>query len=310
MSTYLELVNLVINESSKEIDELTAGTWDSAEAGRRIYPRIKRNVMQAWKEIQMRRNEWEFMTAELSTVVNPRIKFTGATRAAGAPSAGAIFVGDDSGFTLTVASVSTEEGSWTLGTAVGTIEFVTYDGSRMIPGETFTETAPVADDGEFTYTGMGYYDFADVNSNVREIQWATFAATPESGGPSPVVYMPWDMWYFNQTNYTATTISPPQYVSQDPMGKIVFYPQGLAPFRINFIYLRKPQILVEDDDEPERLPEEYHEWIAWEALMRLAAFDNDSKLYSYAQKYADKFARRAERNLMPLISYRPSPYNV
>src|SRR5688572_21791371 len=134
MATYLDLVNKVINESASEADELTSGTWSSAEAGRRIYPRIKRNVAQAWKDIQMFRNEWEFMTKEFSEVVYPRIRIKDGLRAAGAPAAGAIFVGADSEFELTVRNVYTT-GSWTLGTAEGLIEFEDYDGRRLIPGE-------------------------------------------------------------------------------------------------------------------------------------------------------------------------------
>ncbi len=48
---YLGLVNLVIQESAGEINELTPLTWSSPEAGRRVYPRIKRYVAQAWKTI-------------------------------------------------------------------------------------------------------------------------------------------------------------------------------------------------------------------------------------------------------------------
>lgn len=306
---YLDLVNRVIVESACEADELTSGTWSSAEAGRRIYPRIKRAVAQAWKDIQMKRNDWEFMTAEFSDVVYPRIKIKDGLRAAGAPTAGAIFVGADSGFTLTVRNVYIE-GDWTAGTAVGLIEFDDFDGNRILPGESFVETDPIADDGEFTYIGKGGYNFRDVDPYLREIQWTTFFAYIDGAAPIPVRFIPWDHWTYNEYTFTTSTRNAPIYASQDFRGDTVFYPQTFQPFRISFIYGLSPQDLEAYDDEPTRLDEEYHEWIAWEALKKYALFDKNPDLFNYAREQAKMYWNKAEQNLMPLMSYAASPYNV
>lgn len=305
---YLDLVNKVIQESASEADELTSGTWSSAEAGRRIYPRIKRNVAQAWKDIQMFHNEWEFMTAEFSEVVYPRIRIKDGLRAAGAPAAGAVFVGDDSGFEFTIRALYVT-GDWVAGTAEGLIEFELYEGSRLIPGETFTETAPIPDDGQFTYLGKGGYAFTEVDPYLREIQWSTFYAAVSGSNPTPVRFVPWDNWVYNEYNFSVSSQSAPNYISQDYQGNVVFYPQTFTPFRVNFIYHLAPQILEDDDDEPNRIPEEYHEWIAWEALKKYALFDKNPDLFAYAREQAKLYWNRAERNLMPLISYAPSPFN-
>lgn len=308
---YLALVNKVIQESASELDELTSGTWDSAEAGRRIYPRIKRNVAQAWKEIQMRRPSWEFMASEFSAVIYPRLTIKDAARAAGTPSVGAVFEGDESGFQFTVRDVLTT-GDWDDGEIAGMLEFEDYEGTRPIPGETFTEVSPVVGDGTFTYVGKGNYDFLDVDPYLREIQWATFVANNVDSpvAMTPVRYVPWDNWAYKEYTFTTSALYVPNYVSQDFEGSVVFYPQTFTPFRINFIYKLAPQDLVEDDDVPSRLPEEYHEWIAWEALMNYAMFDKNPDLYAYANKHADFYMRRAERELMPLLSYRDNAFNV
>lgn len=309
MATYLDLVNKVISESGLELDELISSTWTSAEAGRRVYPRIKRNVADAWKMIQMDRNEWEFKTAELSTTIYPRIKITSGSRAAGAPPVGSTFRGANSDFLLTVRDVFLEDGSWTLGTAVATIEFDAYVGARLEPGETFDEVTPVLSDGSFTYLGKGSYDFLEVDPLVREPQWSTFTAYQENATANPVMYIPWDNWFYNEYNFTTSSQTAPNYVSQDFEGHIVFYPQTLNPFRISFIYDVAPQILSAWDDEPFNLPSEYHDWIAWEALMRLALYDKNPDLFAYARSQASLYKNRAERNLMPLMSYAPSPFN-
>jgi hypothetical protein len=305
---YLEITNKVIQESASEADELTSGTWSTAEAGRRIYPRIKRNVAQAWKDIQMRHDEWEFNTKEFSEVLYPRIRIKDGLRAAGDPAVGAVFVGDESGFELTIRDLITND-DWDAGGVEGMIEFEVYDGNRLIPGETFTELSPVPGDGSFTYLGKGGYSFQEVDPYLREIQWATFYASVANANPTPVRYLPYDHWSYNEYNFHTSSQSAPNYVSQDYQGFVVFYPQTFNPFRVSFIYHLAPQILEDNDDVPDRIPEEYHEWIAWEALKKYALFDKNPNLFSYAQSQAMPYWIRAERDLMPLISYAPSAFN-
>ncbi len=308
MATYLELVNKVLQESSAEKDPLTSGTWSSLDAGRRIYPRIKNNVADAWKQIQMRRSQWEFMSAELSTLVQPRLKITNGSRASGAPAVGDTYIGDESGFLLTIVDVVTT-GSWTLGTAEGYIEFSTTSTERLVLAEEMIEVFPNVDEGVFVNLGRGSYAFTDVNSRMRNIQWDTFVASTLDSSPLPVLFVPWNKWTYDEYTYAVSSASYPSFVSQDNQGNVVFYPQVRTPFRINFIHDLAPQILAEDDDEPAIIPEEYHDWIAWEALMKFAMFDKNPQLYSYAKAEAQAYANRAEANLMPMISYVESPYN-
>ncbi len=307
MTTYLDLVNKVVAESQSEQDELTSGDWDSAEAGRRIYPRIKRNVADAWKHIQMTRNEWEFMTGSLSTILYPRVRIAGGDRAAGTPTVGIVFVGAQSGFSMTISALVEDEGDWTTGTGEAVFEFVTYTGSQPIPGETFEEESPGS--GTFVYLGKAGYDFLEVNQSIREPQWTTFFYTASNGMSYPIHYVPWDNWVYNEYTFSVSSQTGPTYLSQDNAGKIVFYPQTFSPFRVNFIYYAAPQILSDWDDEIERLPEEYHDWIAWKALMMYALSDKNPTLFSYARDQETFYRLRAERNLMPLMSRAKSRFD-
>ena len=304
---YLDLVNKVIQESASETDELSVGTWSSAEAGRRLYPRIKRLVAEAWKLMQIERNEWEFKAAELSTLVYPRIKFNSGERAL-APTVGTVFISADNLFSLTVKEVILESGTWLSGTAAGQIEFETWSGgTNPIPGEIFEEETPGV--GTFIYLEVGSYDFKLSQTDISEIQWATFTANQGDSVSSPVSFIPFENWFFQNLSFTTSTRSPPNMVSQDHEGKVVFYPQSLSVFRVNFIYTKTPQMLSDPEDVPETLPVTYHEWIAWKALENLALFDKNPDLYSYALKMAQPYKNRAERNLMPLISWAGNPYN-
>jgi hypothetical protein len=306
MATYLDLVNKVINESGSEQDELTSGTWSSAEAGKKIYPRIKRNVSDAWKEIQLSRDQWQFRSSEMQTVLNPRIRLNAGFKTLGTPSVGAIFVGATSGFQITVSSVIVEDGAWANGDAVGMIEFVTYAGQLPIVGETFNEQSS---DGAFTYLGKGDYNFLEVDSTFRNIQWATFVAYKDNGFNNPVIYMPWDNWKYKELDFSQSSTTTPLYVSQNPQGNVTFYPHNLNPFRVSFIYGRSPQILTAYDDTPLGIPAEFHDWIAWEALKKLAMYDKNPDLFAYAREQTKNYQTKAESNFMPLVSYKDNQYN-
>lgn len=308
MATFLDLVNKALLESGKEQDMLTSATWDSLDANRRMYPRMKRLVSEAWKAIQMSKNEWEFNTAELITTVYPRIKYIGGLNAGGTPTVGTKFRGAVSNTVFTVRTISVTSGDWIDGDAQGQIEFTVDSGSSIQLSEGFVAEAP--DTGSFLYSEKGSYDFLDETLGlIREPHWTTFVAGRGTAYPNPVAYIPWDNFTYKSYTFVGTSQTSPAYVSQDFEGRLVFYPQPLAPFTISFVYDVAPQELVDWDDEPFNLPEEYHDWIAWRALMNLGRYDKDPDLFAYAGDMHTQYQNRAERNLMPIPSYGASPYN-
>jgi hypothetical protein len=304
---YLELVNMVIQESGNELNELDMSTFTSAVAGQRLYPRMKRYVMQAWKAIQMSRDEWEFNSGMVHEMVYPRIRFS-AGSAGASPSVGDVFVGAESGFRITVRQVLLDSGLFTTDDAKGQIEFSTFSGgTALIDGEVYTdESDPTA---FFTYDRPGDYDFSLTTTDLANVQWTSFTGANNVSTQIPIPYVPWANWYFAQVSYHSQSSTVPQYVSQDNEGRVVFFPQIQSPFRVSFVYTKTPQELTAYNDVPTDLPLQYHEWIAWEALMRLATYDKNSQLFAHSQKQAIFFRNRAEKNLMPLISYRDSPFN-
>lgn len=303
--TFLDLVNHVIRESGNEMNELTTSTWD-ASVGQRMYPRIKNYVRQAWKHMQMDKDQWEFNNGEVFTTVFPRFKFQNG-QGTTLPSVGAQFQGASSGMLVTVRQWFLDSGDWEDSPATGQVEFSYIDGdTRLESRELFSE---VGGDGSFEYLERGSYDFGLVREDLSEIRWDQAVASQEGNTPLPLVYVPWENWFFQSYEYNTGVRSTPQYISQDFEGKVVFYPQSLDPFNVHLIYTASPQELQEWDDVPARIPSQYHEWIAWEALLLLATYDKNSMLAAHADRYADKYRRRASKNLMPLISWRGSPFN-
>lgn len=137
------------------------------------------------------------------------------------------------------------------------------------------------------------------------------ARSEATAGPSAIRYVPWDNWVYTDISYNSSTHQAPAFVSQDPKGNLVFYPQTLSPFDINFYYDTAPQELTEPEEVPSLnlLPPEYHDWIAWRALESIARYDKNPDLLGYAQTQSRLYKRKAERNLMPIPSWASNRYS-
>lgn len=308
MATYLQLVNKVINESGMEQNELTYDTWDAPEAGRRLYPRIKRAVREAWLTIQMERNEWEFGVKEITKTILPRMLISDVflSPPSSGPQPGVRYRGTESGLELVVVEVlsAREEDEFY-------VDFAS-DGSHMRAkiGEVFEEVEPYAGNSTFVYRGRGAYRLSDFDPLMREPHWATFIGYQDTNTPIPIRYIPWENWLYKEISYTTATRSAPTYFSQDPQGNVVFYPQTLSPFDVNFFYDTAPQELEEATDvpAPSLLPHEYHDWIAWRALENIARYDKNPDLMGWASSQARLYKRKAERNLMPIPRWASNRY--
>lgn len=308
---YLDLVNYAIEESGSELNQLTSSTWDSVAAGQRLYPRIKRYVAQAWKRIQMQRNQWQFGSKEINLPIYPRFKYDGGSGPS-VPAADIVFTGQQSTYQITFRGLApeiTEDGTWLDGNSSGQLEFTDGQGApQPIVGELFTADVG-SDHYEFIYQGIGSYDLEGLAGDAGEPQWYTFVARQNNSTPVPLMYIPYDHWMYQTYNYATGTMATPGYVSEDFEGHAVFLAQTFEPFVLSFVYSLTPQTLVAFDDVPRGLPEAYHEWIAWEALLSLATFDKNNALASHVNRHLIFFKNRAETNEMPLVSWAESRYN-
>lgn len=310
MATFLDLVNKVIEEGGSEMDSLSLATWDSAEAGRRNYPRFKRNVRDAWKMIQMQRLEWEFKDVMMNVVINPRLHIFNGNRPT-TPAPGAVFEGMESGFRFTVLEVIPIDGAWDDGDAEAYIEFTEYENAdRPMLGEMFKEVSPTPTDNVFQYVRRGAYDMRKYNPFLAEPLWDTFVCTVENGTPLPTVFVPWDNWRWMENDWSGISTSTPVMVTQTFNGEVAFYPQSLRPFRCNFVASTAAQILEDPEDVPANIPADYHDWIAWEALDSFARFDKNPDLLAYATKWTSFYRLRAERSLMPIPSWGRNRYTA
>lgn len=295
---FLSLVNFVIQESANEINELTPATWDSPEAGRRLYPRLKRIVAQAWEEIQLERNQWEFAQGVATETITPGLSFengyspsddiTGETFTSTDP---------DSDFTFTVNNYMLNRGSLFDADAQGSLYFTTFSGETPSIGELFTSTT-----SQLLYMGPPVYRLS-YTADRYELDKRSFMVVKDKY-QTPLVQVPWhDHRFLDHAPYSNHSTAP-HYFAEDPLGNIAFYHGFREPFLLQFHYATKPQTLTEWEDTPIGLPEAYHKWIGWRALMKLADFDKNPSLFSHARKGALLYKNRAEANLMPRVGWR------
>lgn len=308
MSTYIELCNKVIQESGGELNELTLATWAGPEAGRRLYPRIKRLVSEAWKMLQMERDEWEFKSAERSFYIQPKMKVTGGSGIA--PSVGNQFKNLRTQDIMIIKEIETISGDWATDDWRGQITFASTSPITLFPFEIEDKFEMVLDPATtFLYDRTGSYSFSIDDPTMREIQWTTFVGRSTKMSPTPILYIPWSNWLTLDADFSVSYRTLPQYVSQDHQGNLVFYPQTVEPFYTSFTYDTAPQILSDPEDVPVLLKEEYHDWIAWKALELLAQYDKNATLLSWATRMERFYRRRADKELMPITTWGESRYD-
>lgn len=304
---YLALCNKVIEETGVDHNLLTEANWSSFDTNRRVYPRVKRLVAEAWKMIQMSKLGWEWQQKQLNIMIYPRVRFQEGSRTTVGSLIGTVWKGVDSGFTFTVLSVPEISGDWLVANAAGMFEFTLSDvGYRLIPGEVFEEQGG---DGVFIYTEKGNYDFSQVDPLLRELGLTTFVAAQDKYTPIPITYIPWDNWLYKELSFAQGSRTVPTYLSIDPTGKVVFYPQTIDPFRVSFYYDTSPQVLSAPTDIPVGIPEEYHEWIAWQAALNIARYDKNMTTAAYAADMAKFYELQATNKLTPTPQWGANPFN-
>lgn len=313
MKTYLELVNMAIEESGVDLDLLSTDSstpidWNDT-TGYRMHKRFKEWVKQAWQDIQLEREEWEFRSGHLTTTILPRLYVEEGERAGGEPPVGSVFVGRESGYQFTVLSVQTLSGDWTLGTATAIIQFEDPSGAiDGIFGEVFNEIDPAPANAVFRYTYWARYNFRDQVSSLAEVDPTSFSITGNAANGLPLKFVPWGIW---QQHYEATNLvrAQPALITITHDGLVDFYPRPERPYTITFTYNRAPQIFSDPDDLPLNLDPFYHDQIAWRAVIYYAMYDKNADVLGYAKVRHGFYKNRLERTTMPIVTFGESLYN-
>lgn len=298
---FLEIVNNVILESKTTLDPLTAANFDDPPRTR-LYNDIKRWINVAYKELLLRRNE-AFSRSERAVLsVLPRLQISGLSYT---PAVDDVLQGAISGVQFTVKGVHTAEdvdNSATLEFTLS-VEFASFTPPQyMILGETVDRMSPTYEAGVGYVKGAGYIDFKQEVAGLAYVDEDSMAIemTPNATTLTPVRLMPCDYMLPEQLAVPWTNQSP-ALMYKNRQGTYGIWPHINRPTRIAFSYVRTLPQLAEWDDVPSELPSDYHDMLVWKAVVELADFDNNTRLFARANKHLETYIGWQERDEMPAV---------
>lgn len=308
---YLELTNRAILEAGKDMDPLTSANFASPPSGR-MFERFKNWVNEAYIQLQMARENWQFKTARATVNLYPAIYVEAGDRAT-APPVNSDYAGQDTEFTFNVNQVITHSGAWASGTAKATIYFDDFEGTDFKFNEAFDETAPTPATDIFVCKGWGRYNFRTDGqvTDLMEPHKESFMiedADPESLGLIPLIYVEWDKWQETVNSMTGGRAKP-EYVTTAPDGSLEFYPRPDRQYYVHFEYVVDDLSMSAYNDSPTTIPSRYHMAIVWAAVIKAGMYDRDSAVVSKATKEYNFYRNRMETNLMPDVGFATSRYN-
>jgi hypothetical protein len=324
MSTFLELVNLSIQEAGKDQDDLQSADFANPPDPR-MYNRFKRWVQQSYKEVQMAREEWEFKTSRASVFVLPAIYLEQGNRTV-APPVGTLLRGRDTDFTIEVQQVILQSGTWLAGTAKATIYFTIPDINEGIDfkfNEIFDEIdddGTVLDSAVFRSKGWGRYDFvADtqipdllepfkLGFKIQTTGGSSIQDNEADVGLTELLYITWNDWQWSLDNIAAGR-GEPTCVTTAPDGSFEFYPRPDKQYVVYFTYTKTDGTMTAAADTPALLPTRYHEIIAWMAVRKSGMYDKDRFIVAKADEQVKLYRNALEKNQMPDLDFGPSRYN-
>ena len=304
MTTYLNLVNTVLDEAKITLDPLTPATFANPPRTE-MYNRVKRWVNEAYIELLTTRNEW-FSRKERAVVsIGPRVHLTNLLVP---PAVGYVYRGRVSEIDFVVRAIHNQdeviEGS-TNSFATLTVEAVDDEDSLMslAPNEPLDIISPAPTVNAARYKGVGMYDLAALADNAESIDHRT------------VTFMPTNEEYLDTQNWfeeTATFVDwrdlnkikssvgrvqgGPVFITRNPQGTYMFFPPLDRRKLIGFDYTRAYTRMEAHDSTPIGIPEKYQQWIVWRAIMAYGDFQQNSSIWSRGDRNAERIMNIMERD--------------
>lgn len=318
--TYLQLVNMVIQESGAELLELDSSTFTSTTNP--LHKRIKNWVKQAWIDIQ-NQHDWDWMRKDALVAIYPRWKVTALT--ASTPVADYVLIGDDTDGEITYVSSAAESGTFAAGTFVGYVNYTDPDGSLKL-GEVLdlyeSDGTTLSTANAAQVTGYGAYNLRTLVSDLAVPLHNTFSyLTPttqtHSAGVADGITTPTKLHYVPSLAeyhllYPQYADSPdgasPRFLVNVGAGYYDLLPRPTVPLNLRFRYEAEPQELSLHSDTLTNMPAEFGDVVAWRALMYYSKFSSKKSSYYYAKdRHGDKWSTLLLRHA-PTVTFGKNKY--
>lgn len=298
MKTYLQLVNEAIAEAKVTLDPLTSANF--ADPPRTIlYNRFKTWVARAYKELLMRRKEWQFRMERGNLEVWPRLHLSNVI---GTFAIGDVIKGANSGVTAIVKKVHTFEDVEGDASNEVTLSLDVEAGYNIFDfyiTENINRTSPTSNPAIARVKGLGRYKISDEVTNMKDIELNSIKFfDPENLDYEPyftVNSLGWDAWTYSDLPWESFG-GRPELVTKAPDGNLEFYPRLDRNYIMHFNFNRKLPELVAWNATPSEIPEEYEDYLMWKALADYADWDSNQRVFARASKNLETYLYWLERD--------------
>lgn len=314
MKTFLQLVNEAIRESKVTLDPLTSANFASPPRTQ-MYDNFKTWVNRAYKELILSRKEWQFRTERASVAVWPRLHLAGLSAA---PVVGEQWEGVSSGIQFKIKEIFTFEDVEDNPDLEYTVSI------ELLPGYHYSNFIFREDvisygvpDKTGYIKGAGRYDFRSLVPRLEDIDLATveLSNTPaniDQGGGfvnnvKKLRYAQWEKWAL-EYEYAPWAEGTPEYITETSQGTYDLYPRPDREYIISFDFTRMYDQLVNHNDMPTDIPEQYEDYLVWGAVMEYADFDSNPKVGARALKKLEKYNYLLERDFLEMPRFEGSRF--
>lgn len=345
-STYLTLVNNSILEAGADLAFFASDGSDFDDPPTVMHRRFKKWVADAWRDIQQTAPDWHFSVQQDNVRLHPRIAFA-RTSAVGATTTLPTGVdweicsgGDTSEVFQTIPIIDGKirqgvlnsstlmdcEGYLDIdGDEAEVIDFNLHVGSTVLhyqaSGPTVLINAVIA--------GWGSYDFNEVTQNIstpstrevakqidhRSFRITDFGSDEDEGSANfkerVLVFVPWTTFQDHGMDLASNNAGVPTHITQDYEGRYRFYPPLNKDATLIFTFEKGVQLLEEDDDVPETIPEEFVDVIMWRAIQYYGQYDeqpsiSNTQYTGRADRQVKVMLQRLERQTRESFHFRPT----
>lgn len=191
-----------------------------------------------------------------------------------------------------------------------TVVVVVYDGS-VESTYTYSLVVPYTQNN-WIHSWKSYKWSEELSSNdyvsdVREVDQSSFGLirhdTLGVTDDLPLQFIPWSS-FENRFDKASMLPGQPTLVTEDPTGRWRFYPALDRNYTVRFRYGRQPQNLVEWDDVPKGLPEEWEDLIMWRALQYYGEYDEQPSVANRGRGNYKNLLLRFERQTRPKFYFK------
>ena len=316
--TFIELVNDTVDEAKITLDPLTPQNFHNPPRTE-MYNRVKRWLNEALEELLTARNEWFSRKERAVLELYPRVQLLTVTTP---PAVGYTYRGQISGVSFTGLKLHTDEnvaGDVELATTASVLFDTDEEGVQSLAlNEPLDIITPVASAGAALFKGNGYYNLARMIPGAERVDDTSICIYPsledQADGvqfvEAPAIPISWGKLGLVRSGYGVAQANTGRYVTLTPLGTHCFYPPFAKPVIASMDYTKGFVKMVNHDDVPVCLPDNYHQYLMWAAVRAYGDFQQNAAIWSRGDKNAEKFIVRMERDLSPKVTIGSNRFHV